>query len=309
MTKAINNPKLAGVKANGKNSAIFTIEPLHPGYGNTLGNSLRRVLLSSIEGAAIVAFRVNGVQHEFSTIPGVKEDVVEIMMNLKNIAIKSHAEDQIEVSLEKKGSGVVTAGDIAKNSEIEIIDPSAVICTIDDPKGKVKFDFVIDKGRGYFTTEESAKNRKHSDMIALDAMYSPVTRVRYKVEDTRVGNMTNLDKLTLVVDTDGSITPQDAFEEAAAILVNQYQALAGKTTVEAGPDYDELRKAGETSILDLPIEELGMTARTVNALVNGEITTVGELVTAYNAGELENLKGFGKTAFEEVSKTIADMEF
>ena len=309
MTRAINNPKLSSTKANGKNSTIFVIEPLHTGYGNTLGNSLRRVLLSSINGAAIVAFRVEGAQHEFTTLPGVKEDVVEIMMNLKAIALRLHSDEPIEVSLDKKGAGVVTAGDISPNAELEVVDPLAVICTIDDPKGKVKFDLVIDAGRGYLTAEESAVARLHSDMIALDAMYSPVTRVRYKVESTRVGHMTDLDKLTLTIDTDGSISPKDAFEEAAAILVNQYQALAGSTTVEAAPDYDEASRKEEVSVLDLPIEELSMSARTSNALINGEITTVGELVTAYNNGELENLKGFGKTAFEEVSKRIADMEF
>ena len=309
MIKAINNPKLSSVKSNGKNSSIFTIEPLHTGYGNTLGNSLRRVLLSSIDGAAIVAFRVEGAQHEFTTLPGVKEDVVEIMMNIKNVAVRCHSEQPLSVSLEKKGAGVVTAGDITPNAELDIVDPSAVICTIDDPKGKVKFDFVVDSGRGYLSAEESAVSRLHSDMIALDAMYSPVLRVRYKVESTRVGHMTDLDKLTLIIDTDGSITPKEAFEEAAAILVNQYQALAGATTVEAAPDYDEIRRKDEVSVLDLPIEELGMSARTSNALVNGEIATVGELVTAYNSGELDSLKGFGKTAFEEVSKRIADMEF
>jgi DNA-directed RNA polymerase subunit alpha len=309
MTKAINNPKLSSVKSNGKNSAIFTIEPLHTGYGSTLGNSMRRVLLSSISGSAIVAFRAEGIQHEFTTLPGVKEDVVEIMMNLKNVAVKSHSDQPIEVSLEKKGAGVVTAGDIKANADIEIVDPETVICTIDDSKGKVKFDLVIDSGRGYLTAEEAAISRIHSNMIALDAMYSPVTRVRYKVESTRVGQMTDLDKLTLTIDTNGSISPQEAFEEASAILVNQYQALAGSTTVEAAPDYDEIRHKDEGSVLDLPVEELGMSARTSNALVNGDIVTVGELVTAYNDGELENLKGFGKTAFEEVSKRIADMEF
>jgi DNA-directed RNA polymerase subunit alpha len=309
MTKAINNPKLSDVKSNGKNSAIFTIEPLHTGYGNTLGNSLRRVLLSSIRGAAIVAFRVEGAQHEFTTLPGVKEDVVEIIMNLKKVAVKSHSDSPVEISLEKKGAGVVTAGDIKANSEIEIVDPEAVICTIDDPKGKVKFDLVIESGRGYQTIEESTTGRLHSDMIALDAMYSPVVRVRYRVENTRVGQMTDLDKLTIIVDTNGSIEPKEAFEEAAAILVNQYTALAGSTKVEAAASYDELRRKDEVSVLDLPVEELNLTARTANALVNGDINTVGELVTAYNDGDLENLKGFGKTAFEEVSKRIADLEF
>ncbi|MDR2524109.1 MAG: DNA-directed RNA polymerase subunit alpha [Candidatus Nomurabacteria bacterium] len=309
MTKAINNPKLSDVAPNGTNSAVFTVEPLHTGYGNTLGNSLRRVLLSSINGAAIVAFRVDGATHEFTTLPGVKEDVVEIMINLKNVALVSHSDEPVELSLEKKGAGAVTAGDIKANSEIEIVNPDAAICTIDDPKAKVKFEMVADNGRGYLPIEESSLTRKHSDMIALDAMFSPVTRVRYDVKKTRVGQDTDLDKLVLTIDTDGSISPKDAFEEAAAILVNQYQALAGSTKVEAAPAPNEVSPAGGVSMLDLPIDELSLSARTSNALINGDISTIGELVTAYNDGELDTLKGFGKTAFEEVSKRIADLEF
>lgn len=310
MSKSINNPRLASVKSNGKNSAIFTIEPLYMGYGNTLGNSLRRVLLSSIEGAAIVAFRANGATHEFTTLPGVKEDVVEIMINIKNIAIKSFSDKPVELKLEKKGAGVVTAGDIKANSDIEIINKDALICTIDDPKGKIDFDLVVSTGRGYLTIEDSSISRKHSDMIALDAMFSPIRRVRFSTESTRVGQNTDYDKLIITVDTDGSLTPQEAFEEAAAILVNQYQALAGSTIVES-IEAEDVEKAGQVdnSVLDLPIEELSLSARTLNALTNGGVRTVGELVHMYNNGELENFKGFGKTAFEEVSMRIAELEF
>ena len=309
MSKAINNPKLADVKPNGKNSAVFTIEPLHPGYGNTLGNSLRRVLLGSIEGSAIAAFRVAGATHEFTTLPGIKEDVVEIMINLKNVSVKSHSEGAVDLTLSKKGAGVVTAGDIKTTADVEIINPDAVICTIDDPKAKVDIDLVVDKGRGYLTIEESSAGRKHSDMIALDAMFSPVKRVRYNVESTRVGQKTDLDRLILTIDTDGSIEPKEAFEEAAAILVNQYQALAGSTTVEAVEIEEISAPNSNKSVVDLPIEELELSARTVNALTNGGISTIGDLVTIYNSGELENLKGFGKTAFEEVSQRIAELEF
>ncbi|MDR3125967.1 MAG: DNA-directed RNA polymerase subunit alpha [Candidatus Nomurabacteria bacterium] len=309
MSKAINNPKLADVKSNGKNSAVFTIEPLHPGYGNTLGNSLRRVLLGSIEGSAITAFKVAGAAHEFTTLAGIKEDVVEMMINLKNVSIKSHSENAVELTLSKKGAGVVTAGDIKTTADVEIINPEAVICTIDDPKAKIDLDLVVDNGRGYLTIEEASLSRKHSDMIALDAMFSPVRRVRYNVESTRVGQKTDLDKLILTIDTDGSITPQEAFEEAAAILVNQYQALAGSTTVKAS-EIEEIGAVGANkSVVDLPIEELEFSARTVNALTNGGVSTIGDLVTIYNSGELENLKGFGRTAFEEVSQRIAELEF
>jgi DNA-directed RNA polymerase subunit alpha len=309
MSKAINNPKLADVKTNGKNSAVFTIEPLHPGYGNTLGNSLRRVLLGSIEGSAVVAFRVAGITHEFTTLPGVKEDVVEIMINLKNISVKSHSEEAVDLTLSKKGAGVVTAGDIKTTADVEIVNPEAVICTIDDPKGKIDMDLVVDTGRGYLTIEESSNSRKHGDMIAIDAMFSPVRRVRYNVENTRVGQKTDLDKLILTIDTGGSITPKEAFEQAAAILVNQYQALAGSTIVKAAEIEEIGAAAANKSVVDLPIEELEFSARTVNALTNGGVSTIGDLVTIYNSGELENLKGFGKTAFEEVSQRIAELEF
>jgi DNA-directed RNA polymerase subunit alpha len=307
MTKAIHNPTLASVQSHSATSATFVIEPLHTGYGMTLGNSLRRVLLSSIEGAAIVAFRVAGARHEFTTLAGVKEDVVEIMLNLKNIRVRSHSDEPVELRLEKKGAGVVTAGDIKTTSDVEIVNPEAVVCTIDDEKASVAIDLVVERGRGYRTIEESSTERLHSDMIALDAVYSPVLRVRYKVESTRVGQMTDLDKLLLMVDTDGSITPENAFEEAAAILVNQYTALAGTTTVEAAPALGQ-NNGDDESMLGLPIEELNLSARTTNALINNDIKTINDLVTM-SEEELRDLKGFGSKAFDEVRERIAEMEF
>ena len=225
MSKVIHNPALANIDEHSATSATFVVEPLHAGYGNTLGNSLRRVLLSSIEGAAIVAFRIEGATHEFTTVAGVKEDVVDIMLNLKNVRLKVHTDQPIELRLEKKGAGVITAGDITASADVEIVNPEQVIATIDDPKKSIIFDLVVEAGRGYRTIEESSESRLHSDMIALDAVFSPVLRVRYKVDNTRVGQETNLDKLLLTVDTDGSISPRDAFEEASAILVNQYLSL------------------------------------------------------------------------------------
>ena len=308
MTKSINNPRLADVKSNGKNSATFVIEPLFTGYGNTLGNSLRRVLLSSIEGSAIVAFSVEGASHEFTTIKGVKEDVIEIMLNLKAVTLKSFADKPVELTLEKKGAGAVTAGDIKSVADIEIVDPKALICTIDDPKGKIKMTLVVDTGRGYRTIEQSSESRVHSNMIALDAIFTPVLRVRYDVKDTRVGQNTDLDKLVVTIDTDGSITPKEAFEEAAAILVNQYTALAGSTTVEAAPA-PNAKDADEGSVLCMSLEDLSLSVRTFNALVNGGVSTVGEMINAYNAGDLDNLKGFGETARKEVEKRIGELEF
>jgi len=306
MSKVIHNPALANIDEHSSTSATFTIEPLHAGYGNTLGNSLRRVLLSSIEGAAIVAFRIEGATHEFTTISGVKEDVVDIMLNLKNVRLKVHSDQPVEVRLEKKGAGTITAGDIKTTADVEIVNPEQVIATIDDPKKAIVMDIVVEAGRGYRTIEESSDSRLHSDMIALDAVFSPVLRVRYKVAGTRVGQETNLDKLDLSVETDGSISPREAFEEAAAILVNQYTALAGSTTVEAAPALGQ-QAADEVSELNTPIEELNLTARTANALINNDIRTVHDLVTL-SEQDLRELKGFGSKALDEVKDKLAELE-
>lgn len=306
MSKVIHNPTLANVEDHSEVSATFTIEPLHTGYGMTLGNSLRRVLLSSIAGAAPVAFRIEGATHEFTTVPGVKEDVVDIMLNLKAVRFRVHTDEPVEIRLEKKGAGAVTAADIKTTADVEVVNPDAHIATIDDPKGSVMMDIVVESGRGYRTIEESSEQRIHSDMIALDAVFTPVQRVRYKVENTRVGQMTNLDKLALTVDTDGSLTPRQAFEEAAAILVNQYTALAGSTTIQAAPAIGQ-DDEDNTSELNTPIEDLNLSARTANALVNNDIRTVHDLVTLTEA-DLRELKGFGSKALDEVKDKLAELE-
>lgn len=305
MSKLIHNPALAEVKDLSENSATFVVSPIEPGYANTLGNSLRRVLLSSIQGAAIVAFKVEGVSHEFTTVPGVKEDVVDIMLNLKNIKFKAHTDEPVELRLEKTGVGVITAADIASNADVEVVNPDQIIATIDDAKTKFAMDLVVESGHGYKTIEESSENRIHSDMIALDAVFSPVLRVRYKVDNTRVGQNSNLDRLDLTVETDGSLSPRDAFEQAAAVLVNQYTALAGSTEIEAAPALGE-EMDDESDELHTPIEDLNLTARTTNALVNNEIRTVHDLVSLTEQ-DLRELKGFGSKALDEVKDKIAEL--
>jgi DNA-directed RNA polymerase subunit alpha len=305
MSKVIHNPALAAVNELGANEAEFVIEPLYANYGYTLGNSLRRVLLSSIEGGAIVAFRIEGATHEFTTVEGVKEDVVDIMLNLKNIRLKAHSDRPVELRLEKTG-GTLTAGDIKTTADVEIINPEQIIATIDDPKKTVIMDLVVESGRGYRTIEESSDERLHSDMIALDAVFSPVLRVRYKVDNTRVGQETNLDKLRLIIETDGSLTPREAFEEAAAILVNQYTALAGSTTVQAAPALGQ-QDDDDANELNTSIEELNLTARTANALINNDIRTVHDLVTL-SEQDLRELKGFGSKALDEVKDKLAELE-
>ncbi|MBQ3430718.1 DNA-directed RNA polymerase subunit alpha [Candidatus Saccharibacteria bacterium] len=311
-TKVIHEANLAEVKELGENSAEFIIKPLYYGYGNTLGNSLRRVLLSSIKGAAITAFSIDGTNHEFSTVPGIREDVVDIMLNLKNIRLKNHSDSPVEATLEIKGSnqskkdgeGRVTASDIRLPADVELGNPNQTICHIDDPNVTLKMNFIIESGRGYLTIDEASKDRLYSDMIALDAVFTPVLRVRYKVENTRVGQDTNLQQLSLTIDTDGTITPREAFEEAAAILVNQYKALSGKTEVETAPAPGNVPEEDNSGLL-LPIEELGLSARTANALTNNGIKNLNQLI-GLTETQLKDLKGFGAKALEEVQEKITE---
>lgn len=316
MSNLIHTPGIVAVDEHGSTSSTFSIEPLHGGYGMTLGNSLRRVLLSSISGAAITSFKIEGVTHEFTAVPGVKEDVVDIMQNLKGVHFRVYGDEPQQLRLVKKGKGTVTAKDIETNADVEIVNPEHVIATVDDDKTTFTADLIVEVGRGYRHIEESAA-KKPSDHIALDAVFSPVTRVRYKVENTRVGQATDFDKLLLTVETNATITPREAFEEASAILVNQYTALAGKTRVAAEPQSGDGGQSGEgaastqgadeSSTLNMPIEDLNLSARTANALINNDIHTIRDLF-ALNEAELRELKGFGSKALDEVKEKLAELE-
>ncbi len=313
MSKNIHTPGLVSTDDHSATSATFTIEPLHTGYGMTLGNSLRRVLLSSIAGAAVTAFKVEGATHEFTTVKGVKEDVVDIMLNLKGLRFRVFGDNDIHtLRIVKKGKGAVTAKDIQATADVEVVGKDHVIATIDDDKASLVMDIVVETGRGYRTIEEGSA-KKASDMIAVDAVFSPVLRVRYKVENTRVGQITNLDKLILTVDTDGSITPRDVFEEAAAILVNQYTALAGQTRVEAAAPLGHANaeaqadESDDITELNTSIEDLNLSARTTNALINNDIHTLKDLFSLGDT-ELRELKGFGSKALDEVKEKMAELE-
>lgn len=312
MSKTIYTPGVVSADDHNATSVTFSIEPLHTGYGMTLGNSLRRVLLSSIAGAAVTSFKIEGTTHEFTAVKGIKEDAVDIMMNLKGVRFRVFGDDVHELRIEKSGKGQVKAGDIKTNADVEVVNPDHVIATIDDDKSKFVMDLVVETGRGYRTIEEGAA-KKASDYVALDAIFSPVLRVRYKVENTRVGQMTDLDKLLLTVDTDGSISPRDAFEEAAAILVNQYTALAGQTRVEvtapltSNSDKLDGKDSDEPAELMTPIEDLNLSARTTNALINNDIHTLKDLFSLSDS-ELRELKGFGSKALDEVKEKMAELE-
>lgn len=222
----ITNPTEVRVTALGENAGKIEVLGCYPGYGATLGNALRRVLLSSLEGAAIHSVKIKGVSHEFSTIEGVMEDVVQIILNLKQIRFRTHSEENIVVSLKKKGEGPVTAGDIKTTSDIEVVNPELVIATITDKKVELEMEIEVDRGLGYVPVENRERDEKQIGVIAIDSVYSPVKRVNYEVENMRVGKRTDYDKVTLEVITDGSMTPEVAFQKATAILVGQFSALA-----------------------------------------------------------------------------------
>ncbi len=230
----ITNPQEVRITETGENTGKVEILGCYPGYGATLGNALRRVLLSSLEGAAIHSVKIKGVSHEFSTIEGVMEDVVQIILNLKQIRFKTHTDENMVISLKKKGEGPVTAGDFKTTADIEVVNPELVIATITDKKVELEMEIEVDRGLGYVPVENRDRDEKQIGVIAIDSVYSPVKRVNYEVENMRVGKRTDYDKVTLEVITDGSITPSEAFQKAVTILVDQFTSLTkGQAETEA----------------------------------------------------------------------------
>jgi DNA-directed RNA polymerase subunit alpha len=300
----IQLPELKPVQEEG-NKATFAIEPLHAGYGMTLGNSLRRVILSSLGGAAVTAVKIDSVAHEFSTIDGVKEDVVEIILNLKKLRFRVYSDEPQFLILNASGKGEVKASDIKTTSDVEIVNADQVIATLDEGKSKLGMEIKVEKGRGYVPVESREAEKLEVGMIAVDALYSPVARVRYNVENTRVGQMTDLDRLVMEIETDGTITPHEAIRQAAEVLVEHFQVVAGNIT--AG-DASATREAGETGASKINIEEINLSPRTTNALINNDIKTVKDLLKLSDS-ELRELKGFGSKAYDEVKDKIAELGF
>ena len=227
----ITSPQKPKYTALGKNHGKFEILGCYPGYGTTLGNALRRVLLSSLDGAAVVSVKIKGVSHEFSTIAGVKEDVVQIILNLKQVRFKLYGDEAVKVTLKSKGEGIVVASAIKAPSSVEIVNPDQVIATITDKKAEFEMEIEIDRGVGYVPVESRERKDREISVIAIDAIYTPVKRVNYEIENMRVGKRTDYDKITLEVVTDGSISPTEAFEKSVMILVSQFSSL---TEVEGG---------------------------------------------------------------------------
>ena len=303
MLYPIQLPELKTVQEEG-NKATFAIEPLHSGYGMTLGNSLRRVILSSLGGAAVTAVKIDNVAHEFSTIDGVKEDVVEIILNLKKLRFRVYSDEPQFIVLTASGKGPVKASSIKTTSDVEIVNPDALIATLDSDKARLGMEIKIEKGRGYVPVESREQEKLEVGMIAVDAIYSPVSRVRYNVENTRVGQMTDLDRLVMEIETDGTITPDEAIRQAAEVLVEHFQVVAGKVTADAAPAGVEDRT--ESSAAKINVEEINLSPRTTNALINNDVKTVRDLLRLSDS-ELRELKGFGSKAYDEVKEKIAEL--
>ena len=305
MLHPIQLPELKTLEENG-NRATFAIEPLYSGYGMTLGNSLRRVILSSLGGAAVTAVKIDSVSHEFSTIEGVKEDVVQVILNLKKLRFRVFSDEPQYLMLTKTGKGEVTASDIKAPSEVEIVNGDQLIATLSGDKAKIGMEIRVEKGRGYVPVEHREGEKLEVGMIAVDAIYSPVQRVRYNVENTRVGQVTDLDRLVMEIETDGTITPADALQQAAEILVDHFSVVAGQNVSEQSGG-GEL-PVGAPGNDNLSIEEINLSPRTTNALINNDIKTVRDLLGLTDT-ELRELKGFGSKAYDEVKERLTELGY
>jgi len=305
----IQIPKITHEQEQG-NKGVFVVEPLDRGFGHTFGNSLRRVLLSSLDGAAVSLVKIEGVSHEFSTIPGVKEDVTDIILNLKRLVCVLHGEQsEIEVSLVKAGPGDATGADIECPAELEIVNPDLHIATL-GKKAKVEMTLTIRRGRGFASAESNKGAGAAIGVIPVDSNYSPVTRVSYEVDRARVGQRTDFDKLTMEITTDGSVLPGDALRSAAGLLISSLQLFTGDHETTATPA--EIAEAvletpaeaeGDDDIL---IEELEIGVRSYNCLKREGIQTVADLVKRSEA-ELMNIPNFGRKSIEEVKENLAKM--
>ncbi len=298
----IQRPTVESLGDEEKNRQRFAVGPLEPGFGHTIGNSLRRVLLSSIPGAAITAVRFDDALHEFDTIAGITEDVTDIILNIKDIVLTSTSDEDIIVRLDVRGPATITAADIKCPSEIEILNPDQHIATL-NAKGRLAVDLTVGRGRGYLSSDRDSQNRTIG-VVPVDAIFSPVRRVMFTVEPTRVEQSTNYDRLVLDIETDGSIAPRDALASAGATLRSLVDLVASLSDEPQGLELGELASIAATSPdLDLPIEDLDLSERPRNCLKRAQINSVGELLTK-TEDDLLNITNFGQKSLDEVKQKL-----
>lgn len=298
-------PKITKIDEN-KDYGRFVVEPLERGYGTTLGNSLRRVLLASLPGAAITSINIEGVLHEFDTVPGVREDVMQIILNVKGIAVKSYVQDEKTIELDVEGPAEVTAGDILTDSDIEIVNPDHYLFTIGEG-ASVKATMTVNTGRGYVPADENKKEDAPVGTLAVDAIYTPVSKVNYQVEPARVGSNDGFDKLTLEIMTNGTIIPEDALGLSARILTEHLDLFTNLTEVALATDVmKEAETTSEERILDRTIEELDLSVRSYNCLKRAGINTVFDL-TEKTEPEMMKVRNLGRKSLEEVKLKLQDL--
>lgn len=298
-------PKPPKIIKKKENWARFEIEALYPGYGITLGNALRRVLLSSLEGAAVTQVKIKGIQHEFSTIPGILEDVIVVMMNLKKMRFKMHAPEPQKATLKVKGAKEVKSGDFKLPSQLELVNKSCHIATLTNEKTGLEMEIQVEKGIGYEPVERRKKKEKlEIGVIPVDAIFTPVKRVSYKVEHMRVGERTDFDRLNLEIETDGTISPEEALLQTSEILVKHFSLFREKFKKPTQPTAGaEKPVKGKEDVTRIEVESLKLSGRTLSALLNNNIKTVGGILRK-SEKSLSELEGMGETAVKEIKKAL-----
>ena len=298
-------PNITKIDEN-KDYGVFVVEPLERGYGTTLGNSLRRVLLASLPGAAVTSINIEGVLHEFDTVPGVREDVMQIILNVKGIAVKSYVQDEKIIELDVEGPAEVTAGDILTDSDIEIVNPDHYLFTIGEG-ASLKATLTVNSGRGYVPADQNKKDDAPVGTLAVDSIYTPVTKVNYQVEPARVGSNDGFDKLTLEILTNGTIIPEDALGLSARILTEHLNLFTNLTEIAIATDVmKEVDTTSDDSILERTIEELDLSVRSYNCLKRAGINTVYDL-TEKSEAEMMKVRNLGRKSLEEVKIKLADL--
>jgi DNA-directed RNA polymerase subunit alpha len=293
-------------------SGVFEIDGLYPGYGHTLGNSLRRIILSSLPGAAITQVKINGVQHEFSTIEGVKEDVVTILLNLKRVRLSMHSDAPVVLSLKVSGPKQVTAADITAPSQVEILSPEQHIADLTAKGASLDMEITVERGLGYVPREVHQKDKVDIGTIALDAVFTPIRRVNYEVENMRVGDRTDYNRLRVSIETDGTLTPREALENSIEIMIHQLKSIIGfQESSQMSETYEEevdapVKEEVDNDVLKTRIETLDLSTRTLNALENANIRTVGGLVRKKKDDVLA-LEGMGPKGVEEIESVLKGM--
>ena len=303
----IEKPKIEAVEISDDNRyGKFVVEPLERGYGTTLGNSLRRILLSSLPGAAVTSIQIDGVLHEFSTIPGVVEDTTEIILNLKQLALKIHSDEEKVLEIDVEGAGEVTAGDIRADSDVEILNPDLHIATLAED-GRLHIRMTANRGRGYVPAERNKREDQPIGVIPIDSIYTPIERVNYRVENTRVGQVTNYDKLMLEVWTNGSLGPDEAVSLGAKILTEHLMLFVGlNREAQEAEIMVEKEEDQKEKVLEMTIEELDLSVRSYNCLKRAGINTVQEL-TQKTEEDMMKVRNLGRKSLEEVQEKLAEL--